>query len=138
MNGNPLAGDVDPRAVAQMMQSTDRLAGLLQQDAPGMGATPAAIFADVVNVIRADTKQLATVHGVDLNVQMMSEDRAAELIAGVTDGNGVEIIRVFNEMAEQRDEILQKTLDETEYEEFMAAKTAAMYTSEPGTFDETG
>jgi hypothetical protein len=137
MNGNPLAGDVDPRMVARMMKSTDRLAGLLQREVPGMGATPAAIFADIVNVIRADTKQLATVHDVEVEIEMMSEDRAAELIAGVTDGNGVEIVRVFNEIAEKRDVILREVLDDDEYEQFMAAKTAAMHTNNPGTFDET-
>lgn len=136
MNGNPLAGDIDPRMVARMMRSTDRLAGMLQQEAPGMDATPAAIFADVVNVIRADTKRLAEVHGIELEIEMMSEDRAAELIAGVTDGDGVKIVRVFNEMSEKRDEILKEVLEPDEYEQFMAAKTAAMHTSNPGTFDE--
>jgi len=64
-----------------------------------------------VNVQRADTKALADAHGVDIEMKLMDESRAAELIAGVTDGDAVEIIEVFNELARKRNEILQEVLD---------------------------
>lgn len=101
-----------------------------------MGASAAEIFADIVNVMRADTKRLADHHGVDVEIEMLSEDRASELIAGLTDGDGVELVVLFNEMARKRDEILREVLDDDEYERFMAQKTAAMHTDDPGTWTE--
>jgi len=88
-----------------------------------------------VNVQRADTKALADAHGVDIEMKLMDESRAAELIAGVTDGDAVEIIEVFNELARKRNETLQEVLDEDEYRDFMRRKTSIMHTDDPGTWD---
>jgi hypothetical protein len=135
MDGNPLTGDMNPRTVARMMRSTDRLAGVLQQDVPGMNASAAEIFCDIVNVIRADVKRLADYHGVDVEIKMMSEDRAAELIAGLTDGDGVELVVLFNEIARKRNKILQEVLTDEEYQRFMEQKTSAMHTDDPDTWE---
>lgn len=132
---NPFEGDVRPAQIAGMMRDPSRIAGFLTEEHPAVGASGAAIFADVVNVQRADIKQLAQAHGVDVEIKRMSEDRAAELLAGVVDGGGHEVVEVFNEMAEKRDKILREALEEDEYQQFMAAKTDIMLTDDPDTFE---
>lgn len=135
MNGNPLNGDIHPQKVVQMMTDNSKLAAMTREELPGMGISPAAIFADIINVERADTKRLAEFHDVDMSIQMMSEERAAELMAGTVDGNGVEVLKVFNDLAEKRDKLLREVLDDDEHSEFMDAKTSAMYSEAPETFD---
>jgi hypothetical protein len=134
MDKNPFSGHVQPHAVARYLRSPSRLSRLVQNDVGNMGASPAAILADVVTVLRADTARLAEEHDVDLDVQVMSEDRAAELIAGLVDGDGVALVEVFNDAAEQRDQVLREVLDEAEYQAFMRDKVAGMHTANPGTF----
>lgn len=135
---NPFGGDVRPGQVARYMKRPGRLASLLQEDPGGWGATPAAIFADIVTVLRADQRRLAAVHGIEIEAEVMSEDRAAELIAGVVDGDALDIVLIFNELARQRDEVLREALDEDEYQAFMAAKTSEMHTDDPETWDDDG
>lgn len=132
--GNPFPGDVGAGQISQYLKSPDRVAGLMTEDVGGMGASPAAIFADVVTVIRADQKRLAAAQGVDLQAERMTEARAADLLGGLVDGGGIEIVQVFNEMAEQRDQMLQAALDDEEYHRFMKQKTAVMHTDDPDTF----
>lgn len=129
-------GEINPRTAARFLSNPSRLQGVLTQRASGWDATPAEVMADVINVERADVKRLADYHDVDVHIEMMDESRAAELIAGVTQGNGVEVIEVFNDLAQKRDQILKEALDEEEYRAFMRAKTSAMYTDDPETWDD--
>lgn len=129
-------GGVNPRQVAMYLRSPDKLASTLQHDVGGMGASPAEIMADIVNVQRADTKALADAHGVDVEVDMMTPDRAADLLAGVVDGDGIEIVLVFNELARKRDQILREALADDAYQGFITEKTAIMHTDDPDTFDD--
>mgnify|MGYP000333181461 CR=1 FL=1 len=126
---------IGPRQAARFLRSPGRLANVLQEKAPGWDATPAQIICDIINVQRADTKALANAHGVDVEMKLMDESRAAELIAGVTDGDAVEIIEVFNELARKRNEILQEVLDKDQYRDFMRRKTSIMYTDDPDTWE---
>ncbi len=135
MNQNPFSGDVRPSQIASMMRDPSRIAGFLTEDVPGVGSSGAAIFCDIVNVQRADLKQLAEAHDVDVHIERMSEDRAASLLAGVVDGNGHEVVEVFNKMARKRDKILRDILEDDEYQQFMAAKAQMMLTDDPDTFD---
>lgn len=132
---NPFEGDVSPARLAGMMRDPSRIAGFLTQEVPGVGASGAAIVADIINVQRADVKKLAEAHDVDVEIKRMSEERAAELVAGIVDGDAVELVEVFNELAEKRDKVLQEVLESREYQEFMSAKTEIMLTDDPDTFD---
>lgn len=134
MKQNPFSGDIRPSQLAGMMRDPSRIAGFLTQEVPGVGSSGAAIFADIVNVQRADLKRLAEAHDVDVEIKRMSEDRAASLLAGVVEGEGHKVVEVFNSMAEKRDKILRDALEEEEYKQFMAAKTQIMLTDEPDTF----
>jgi len=132
--GNPFDGDVQPRKLVRYLNSPDRMESLLKE-AVKDGNSPAEIFADIVTVIRADQKQIAGAVGVDLEAHRMSEDRAAELIAGVVDGDAIELILLFNSLAEDRDKILREVLEPEEYEQFVDQKTSVMLTDDPETFD---
>jgi hypothetical protein len=124
-------GQLQPRKAAQMMRDPSKLAGMLNdRQVPGAECTTAEIMADIINGHRADTKALADAVGAQMDVSLMTPDRAAELIAGVTDGS-VEIVEVFNELAEDRDRVLQALLDREEYEGFMDAKLSQMHTPDP-------
>ena len=59
----------------------------------------------------------------------MTPERAGELLAGTLDGDGVELVEMFNQEAERRDRILQAAMEPDECERFLAQKQAAMYTS---------
>lgn len=131
-----LGGDVDPRRAARFMQNPERLASILKERKPGWDASPAEIVCDVVNVQRADTRALAEAHDVDVEMHLMDEDRAAELLSGVLDGDAVAVIEVFNELARKRDMILREVLDEEDYREFMRSKTSVMHTDDPETWED--
>lgn len=105
-------------------------------DPAGTGDSPAAVLADLINMMRADAARLAAEHGIDQDVKRMTPDRAAELLAGSINGDGVEIVHVFNDVADQRDAVLCDVLDDDAYDEFIAAKEASLWTTPPG--DEDG
>lgn len=134
MNGSPFGGDMSPQRMARYLRSPGRVSSMMQEEMPGWDATPAEILADIVNVMRADTRRLAEVHDVDVEANLMTDDRAADLIAGILDGDGVELVRAFNEVAENRNDILREVLSEDEYDAYMEQKTSVMHTSDPDTF----
>lgn len=137
MKGNPFEGEMQPRLVARYMSNPDRLASMLTTfDVGGSGASPAAILADTVNNHRADTKRMADELGVEMEIDVMTPDRAADLIAGLTDGDGIEMVEVFNEMAHSRDRLLRAMLDDDEHAEFMESKVEVMHTPNPETWDD--
>lgn len=131
---NPFDGQIPPGQIARMMRDPSKIAQFLTEDVPGLGSSGGAILADIINVQRADVRRQAEAVGVDIEVELMSEERAAELIAGIVDGNGIEIVEIFNELSEQRNEVLLELLDEDEHREFMQAKTSIMQTEQPDTF----
>ena len=119
----------------QLLRNPDSIADMLAQDT-GSGHSAAAIFADVFTVIRADTAALAEQHGIDMEVEKMSEDRAAELLASVVTGQGAELVAAFNREAERRDRILRDVMDDAAYEQFMREKIAALETEADSEFDD--
>lgn len=125
----------NPARLMQLLKNPGRIAHLLQED-PGTGHSPGAIFADIFNTMRADTKRLAEVHGVDMDIEMMSEARAAELLSTVISGEGAELIAAFNREAERRDRVLRAALDDDEYDQFMEMKLAHLLTEADGEFRE--
>lgn len=133
---NPLEGDVNPREVAMSLRNPSRLASLLTEDVPGIEASSAEVLADIINVHRADVRRLGQVHDVDIDVDLMTEQRAADLVAGIVDGNGMELVEVFNELAEKRNQILVAALDDEEHSQFMSQKVAMMNTADPVTWDD--
>ncbi|AAY24945.1 ORF 19 [Haloarcula hispanica virus SH1] len=135
-NGLALGGiDMNPRQMARLMRDPQGIADMLTESGP-TGDSPAEIFADIVNVHRADIRRLGMAMDVDVEAENMSAERAAELLAGTVAGEGVELVVMFNEMAEKRDRLLRDALDDDEYEQFMAGKQAMMKTGDPGGFED--
>lgn len=120
--------DMDPRKVKTLLQNPSGVADLLLEAHDETGDSPADIMADIINVQRADNKQLADALGVDMKVGLMTSERAAQLLAGTISGDGIELVLVFNELAEQRDKLLQEVLSEDDHAEFMDAKHQIMHT----------
>lgn len=127
--------DMNPRKMARQMRDPEGIADMLTESGP-TGDSPAEIFADIVNVHRADVRRLGLALGVDVEAEIMSPERAGELLAGTVAGDGIELVVMFNEMAEKRDRLLREALDDDEHEQFMAGKRAMMNTGEPGDFSE--
>lgn len=123
-----LGFSMDPRRIGSLLRNPSGVADLLTETHPETGESPAEIMADIINVMRADTKRLAYLHDVDVEVSLMTPERAGELLAGTISGNGVELVVMFNELAEQRDQILQEALPEEEYREYDCQKRSIMYT----------
>ena len=121
--------DMGPRAIGRLLRNPTGIAEMLTIEHPETGDSPAEIMADVVNIMRADTKKLAEVHGVDIDIRLMTPERAAELLAGTIDGEGVELLVMFNELAEQRNRILQEALDEGDYRIYEEQRKGIMHTA---------
>ena len=116
-------------AVQSQLENPDNLAALLQQGNDKTGESPAEVFADVVNMIRADQKRIAQEVGVDVEIHRMTPQGAGELLAGTVNGEGVAIVEMFNEEADRRERILREMIGDEEYEHFEKRKHAMLYTS---------
>lgn len=89
----------------------------------------ADLIADIVNIMRMDTKQIGAAVGVEVEIQQMTPDRAAELLQQVAKGEGTELVEVFDEIENQRMMILSELADEiAEVEEFLAMKQSLLNT----------
>ena len=115
-------------AMTQLLENPENLARLLNQTSADTGDTPAEVFADVINMIRADQKRIAQEAGVEVDVKRMTPDRAAQLLAGTVNGEGVEIVEMFNAEAETRQRILRGMIGDDEYEQ----KKSMLFTSAEG------
>lgn len=124
--------DMDPRQIKTLLSNPSGVADLLLEAHDETGDSPADIMADIINVQRADIKRLADAHGVDVEMNLMTPERAGELLAGTISGNGIELVLVFNELADKRAKILREEIGEAEYDEFEAKKHAIMNTKPEG------
>ena len=139
MNGGIGFGDVTNmdgmREIASLMRDPTGIAELLTEEHPETGDSPAKILADIVNTTRADNRRIGQAVGVEIEANMMTPEKAADLLAGTVGGDGIELVLMFNELAEQRAKILRELLDEDELETFEAQKHAIMHTH-PGPDEE--
>ena len=126
-----LGFDLNPARIGKLLRNPSGVAELLVAGHPETGDSPAEIMADIVNIMRADTKRLADIHGVEMEMNRMTPDRAAELLAGTIGGEGIELVIMFNELGEQRNRILRETLSQKEYRAFDQQRRAIMHT-DPG------
>lgn len=87
----------------------------------------ADLIADVVNVMRMDAKQIAALHGIDVEVSKMTPEHAAKLMESVTKDSGVDIISVFQDIEDKHDKTLQHLFDESDHQEYMEFKEQMLY-----------
>lgn len=116
-----LGNDMNLRNMMQMMQSKDGMMDVLQQ---GNGGNPsfAAVFATFVNLSRLDQKAMADAAGTDLELNLMTEERAAEVLAGMVQGEQADLLHVFDDLQDRRDHILSNVCDEDTIESLEAKK----------------
>lgn len=98
-----------------------------QDPETGHTYSQAALIADIINVMRMDTKQMAALHGIDVEVDKMQPERAAELIENIASDNGVDIVEVFQDIEDQRDLILKQKLSEDQHEQYMEFKRGMLF-----------
>lgn len=97
------------------------------QTEEGHSFSQADLIADIINVMRMDAKQMCAVHGINVEVNKMSPERAAELLEAVAKNDGVELINVFEAIEDKRDHVFKQELTEGEYEQYMQFKRDMLY-----------
>lgn len=127
MNG--LNVDMDPKSVMRLMSNPSGVADMLTETSDETGDSPAEIMADIINVQRMDAKMIAEQQGVDISIKEMTPERAAQLLSGVMQGDGVDLLMVFNELEDQHNEILRESMDREDYQQFIQKKVASLHST---------
>lgn len=124
-----LGGDMDMREMMTLMRNPEGIEDMLLEEHEETGIAPAAFFADVFNIMRADVARLAQEEDIDMDIEQMTPERAAEMLADLAHPKGGKgmMLEAFNREAERRDEILREQLSEEGYEQFMEAKISSLY-----------
>lgn len=124
--------DLGLREMSKMMRSPAGAKQLLKkpvfEDENGEKYSQAQIVADVINVMRIDNKRLGRAKGLDITAAEMTEERAAEILVDMIQGDSIELVDAFNELEDQRNKILEEELDESEYEKHIEMKKQMSYT----------
>lgn len=98
-----------------------------QNPETGHSYSQAHLVADVINVMRMDVKQMCAIHGISVEVDKMSPEKAAELLEAVAQNDGVGIIDVFQKIEEKRDTVFEQEMDEESYEQYISFKEEMLY-----------
>lgn len=125
------------RQLMGMLNSPDGLKEMMlrdafQNDETGYTFSQADLIADVVNILRMDTKRMAEAHGVEVSIQKMTPERAAELLQGVAQGEDLGLIDIFDEIEDQRMAVLAAAEGEEATHEYLRQKQAQLYTLPDG------
>lgn len=118
------------RQIRQVMQPGGIANIMLEdkyQDDTGHVWSEAALVADVVNIMRLNTKQLAAVHDVEIQINRMTEERAAELIEGMAKNEDQTLVEAFEKIEDKQDMILREVMGADGYGEFLQTKQKAAY-----------
>lgn len=119
--------------VAQQMQNGGIKQALLQpafeDPATGTQFSQAELVADIINILRIDTKQIARLHGVEVKANQMTPERAAELIDGMIGPGGtpMELVDIFEDIEDKRGRVLRALMDEAEYQNYLDTKKGLLY-----------
>lgn len=127
MNGMDF-GDVmnvlnSPNGLKQMM-----LKDAFQNEETGHEFSQAELIADIVNIMRMDTKRIAQAHGINIEISQMTPDRAAELLQGVAKGEDLGLVDIFDEIEDQRMMILAELEGEEAVDDYQAMKRELLHT----------
>lgn len=98
-----------------------------QNEETGHEFSQADLIADMVNILRLDTKRIADAHDVDISIRQMTPDRAAELLQGIAQGEDLGLVDIFDEIEDQRMEILLAIEGEDAVEQYSTQKQSLLY-----------
>lgn len=101
----------------------------------GSSYSIAELVADVINVMRLDAKQMGALHDVDISVNKMSEQRAAELVEAVVLQRHADLLDVFTDIEDKRDRIFEELMDDGQHGEFLNMKTKMLMTVNAEEYD---
>lgn len=124
--------DMDLNQLMGIMQQDDGLQQMMLkpafQNEAGFEFSQAELIADVVNILRMDTKRIAEAAGVDVEVEKMTPERAASLLQGIAEGSDLGLVDVFDNVEDQRMKILAELEDDEAVEDFLELKQDLLYT----------
>lgn len=89
----------------------------------------AELMADVINILRMDTKQLGATHGVEVQVQKITPEKTAWVLAQMVDGETEPIVSIFNRIEEQHHDIMEEVMDDDEFTSYLEFKDTQLYTT---------
>lgn len=112
-----------PNGLKQMM-----LRPAFKDEETGHEFSQAELIADVINILRMDTKRIAQAHDIDVEIEQMTPERAAELLQGVAKGEDLGIIEIFDEIEDKRMVVLEAVEDEDATQEYIDMKQSLLYT----------
>lgn len=123
---------MDMNQMMGMLSNPNGISQIMMQDAfedeeTGYKFSQADLIADVINILRMDTKRIAEANDVDIEISQMTPERAAELLQGVAQGNDMDIIEIFDEIENKRMTILTEIEDESAKQEYMSQKRRVLY-----------
>lgn len=123
MDMNQMMGMLsNPNGISQIMMQE-----AFEDEETGYKFSQADLIADVINILRMDTKRIAEANDVDIEISQMTPERAAELLQGVAQGNDMDIIEIFDEIENKRMTILTEIEDESAKQEYMSQKRRVLY-----------
>lgn len=90
----------------------------------------AELIADMFNIMRMDVKAMADAADVDVTIEKMTPESAAELVQGIVSGQDLRLMEKFNQLEDKRERVLLKLADEETLQRHRKAKIDMMYTEE--------
>lgn len=124
---------MDMGSIMGLMNSPNGLKAILKQPAfedeeTGYEFSQADLIADVVNILRMDTKRIAAAHDVEVEIDQMTPDKAAGMLQDVVQDDGQDLIRIFDEVEDERMRVLAAIEGEDEVEDYLEMKQSLLYT----------
>lgn len=89
----------------------------------------AELMADVINILRMDTKQVGATHGVDIEVEKITPEKTAWVLAQMVDGNTEPIVDIFNDIEDQHHDVMEAVMDPEEFGSYLEFKESQLYTT---------
>ena len=117
----------NPMSVLSVLKERDGLKRMLMEENGEFSF--AELFADSINIQRIDNKKLADSVGINISIERMQPNKAAEILQDAVQGNPVPLVAFFNELEKQRSEVLNELLEQDEHEDFKKKKKQLLFTN---------
>jgi hypothetical protein len=120
-----------PQELFDLLRSDGGVEALMKQpvyeNADGR-FSQAELMADVINILRMDTKQLAATHDVEVEVEKITPEKTAWVLSQMVVGETEPIISIFNDIEENHHDVLSAVMDDDGFESYLDFKESELYT----------
>lgn len=123
--------DMRPDKLARLMASDNGVEELMKQPVYENEYgfySQADLLADVVNILRMDAKRMGAMHGVEVDIQKMTPDKMAWMLAEMVDGNTQPLVGVFNDVEDYHHDVMEQALSDEEFREYLEFKESQLFT----------